>query len=46
MSQRILECDPNETGHPELRTFAQKIIDDQSAEIQMMGTMLTRLGDD
>ncbi|MEO8397455.1 MAG: DUF305 domain-containing protein [Chloroflexota bacterium] len=45
MSQRILARDPEGTGHSELRTFAQKIIDDQSAEIQMMETMLTRLGD-
>ncbi|MBI1256427.1 MAG: DUF305 domain-containing protein [Chloroflexi bacterium] len=45
MSQRLLERDPEGTGHAELRTFAQKIIDDQSAEIQTMETLLTQLGD-
>jgi uncharacterized protein (DUF305 family) len=44
MSQRILERDPEGTGHAELRTQAQKIIDDQTAEIEMMEQMLTEFG--
>lgn len=45
MSERILQRDPEGTGHQELRDMAQKIIDDQTAEIQEMENMLTQLGD-
>ena len=40
MSQRILKY----AEHPELRTLAQKIINDQTAEIQKMEGMITTLG--
>lgn len=43
MAQRLLERDTQETGHAELRTLAQKIIDDQTAEIQTMENQLTEL---
>lgn len=43
MAQRLLERDSEETGHTELRTLAQKIIDDQTAEIQTMENQLTEL---
>ena len=45
MSQRILQRDPEGTGHKELRDMAQKIIDDQTAEIQTMENLLVQLGD-
>jgi len=43
MSERILERAPEGTGHPELRDMAQQIIDDQTAEIATMETLLTEL---
>jgi uncharacterized protein (DUF305 family) len=39
MSQRVLKI----AEHPELRTFAQKVIDDQTAEIQKMEGLITQL---
>jgi uncharacterized protein (DUF305 family) len=43
MAERILERSPEGTGHPELRELAQKIITDQTAEIEQMETMITEL---
>ena len=43
MSERILERAPEDTGHAELRALAQQIIDDQTAEIEQMETLLTEL---
>lgn len=43
MSQRILERDPEGTGHGELRELAQQIIDDQTAEIGAMEQLITEL---
>jgi uncharacterized protein (DUF305 family) len=43
MAERILARDPEGTGHAELREMAQKIITDQTAEIEHMETMLTEL---
>jgi uncharacterized protein (DUF305 family) len=43
MAERILERSPEGTGHAELREMAQKIITDQTAEIEHMETMLTEL---
>jgi len=43
MAERILERDPEGTGHAELREMAQKIITDQTAEIEYMETLLTEL---
>ncbi|MEO8393769.1 MAG: DUF305 domain-containing protein [Chloroflexota bacterium] len=45
MSQRILQRDPEGTGHPDLRAQAQKIVDDQTAEIKTMEDLLVQLGD-
>ncbi len=39
MSERLLEQTANE-GHQELRDFAQRVIDDQTAEIQEMESMI------
>jgi uncharacterized protein (DUF305 family) len=44
MSERILERAPEGESHPELRELAQQIIDDQTAEIEAMETLLTELG--
>lgn len=41
MSERILEV----TERPELQALAQRIIDDQTAEIELMETMITELGE-
>lgn len=43
MADRILARDSEGTGHAELREMAQKIITDQTAEIEHMETMLTEL---
>ena len=43
MSERLLARNPEGTGHAELRALAQKIITDQTAEIEQMETMLTEL---
>jgi uncharacterized protein (DUF305 family) len=43
MSERLLSRDPEGTGHAELRELAQKIITDQTAEIEHMETMLTEI---
>jgi uncharacterized protein (DUF305 family) len=44
MSTRVLERSPEGTGHTELRELAQKIIDDQTAEIEAMENLLVELG--
>lgn len=44
MSERILQRDPEGAGHAELRAQAQKIIDDQTAEIADMESLLVELG--
>lgn len=43
MSERLLERVPEGTGHAELRELAQKIVTDQTAEIEQMETMLTEM---
>jgi uncharacterized protein (DUF305 family) len=43
MAERMLARDSEGTGHAELREMAQKIITDQTAEIEHMETMLTEL---
>jgi uncharacterized protein (DUF305 family) len=43
MSERLLTRDPEGTGHAELRELAQKIITDQTAEIEAMEMILTDL---
>lgn len=43
MSERLLTRIPEGTGHAELRELAQKIITDQTAEIEQMETMLTEM---
>lgn len=43
MAERILARDSEGTAHVELREMAQKIITDQTAEIEHMETMLTEL---
>jgi uncharacterized protein (DUF305 family) len=43
MSERLLARVTEGTGHAELRELAQKIITDQTAEIEQMETMLTEL---
>ena len=43
MSERILERAPEGTGHSELRGMAQQIIDDQTAEIEAMETLINEL---
>jgi uncharacterized protein (DUF305 family) len=43
MSERLLERVPEGEGHAELREQAQRIIDDQSAEIEVMEQLITEL---
>lgn len=43
MAKRLLQRDSSAVGHAELREMAQKIITDQTAEIDLMGGMLSNL---
>lgn len=43
MSQRLLDRVPADTGHADLLTLAQQIIDDQTAEIEVMEQLITEL---
>src|SRR3990172_5226968 len=43
MSQRLLDRVPADTGHADLLTLAQQIIDDQTAEIEVMEQLVTEL---